>query len=133
MANDFDDVIESFEALKVTDQQKVAAASVDKLPDDKKTTTLVEAAKSLPEAAKKEVLDAIRLGLPPPTPDTNNWIWKTIVGAFVFVFVATTASMIYGLLNNNQVAFDKFLIIFTSVVGYLAGLISPSPIKSNNG
>lgn len=72
-----------------------------------------------------------------PTPDstTNNAIWLIVVGAFAIVMVG--AAFVLGAGVNIKHAAgadyatksDTILTVFTTVVAFLAGLLSPSPVK----
>lgn len=72
--------------------------------------------------------------LPSPDTPTTNWIWLIVVTAFALVMVG--AALVLGLGVFEQVAkdtaqitkSDTILTVFTTVVGFLAGLLSPSPL-----
>ncbi|MBK7934589.1 MAG: hypothetical protein KA956_12640 [Pyrinomonadaceae bacterium] len=135
MITDFDTsgYIADLEQLNMPERQMVAAETVKTLGATEKKSTIVDATNSLSDTDKKEVAARIEAGLPKPDGKTNNWIWILVVSAFVLVFVGTAASMVYSLLGEGEkaAAFDKLLIIFTTVVGFLVGLLSPSPVKSS--
>jgi hypothetical protein len=133
MPNDFDpnQYIAGLQTLASPQRQEVVAESVRGLDADEKKSTILDAAKSLNTADQREVAASMKAVLAPPDGRTNDWIWILIVGAFVLVFVGTAGAMIYCqvVLVDKETAFDKLLIIFTSVVGFLVGLLSPSPVK----
>ena len=101
------------------------------LSTEEKESTIIDNAKTLPIEAQKAVSEALPPVIGGPNPDTSDWIWKSIIGAFVFVFIATAIAMGYSLLSpdDRSAAFDKFLIMFTTVVSFLIGLLAPSPVK----
>src|SRR5476649_2596741 len=96
-------LINAFDSLKsADDQQKVIAGSLEKLDDDQTSVAVAAAAKTLPDAAKQDLVEALQSSLPPPTQNANDLIWKLIVGSFVFVFVGTSAAMAYSLLSGRD-------------------------------
>jgi hypothetical protein len=68
-------------------------------------------------------------GLEPPAPSVSNIIWLLVISAFVLVLLATSGSLIYGVivLQRNADAVQVIVTIFTAAIGFLGGLFSPSP------
>jgi hypothetical protein len=70
--------------------------------------------------------------LPLPTPPTTDSIWKVIVYSLAFVLILSSIVLGIGTFvlkpTTPAVNGDTILTLFTTVVGYLAGLLSPSPI-----
>lgn len=71
---------------------------------------------------------------------TSDRVWTTIVtgftivliGAFVALALVHTGTM--GYLYDATINGDVLLTVFTTAAGFLAGLLSPSPItKGSNG
>jgi hypothetical protein len=87
-----------------------------------------------PEKTLKELGDQAVRQLPPPSPATNDWLWRVLVGSFSLVFVVSGGALVWGMFASasatagNLVKVDTVLLVFTTVLGYLAGLLSPSPL-----
>ena len=73
-----------------------------------------------------------------PTPPANDRIWLLIVGAFALVMVGSAAVLGIGVFGEVPDATkqitksDTILTVFTTVVGFLAGLLAPSPVGKKN-
>lgn len=73
-----------------------------------------------------------------PTPPANDRIWLLIVGAFALVMVGSAAVLGFGVFSQvldvtKQITkSDTILTVFTTVVGFLAGLLAPSPVGKKN-
>lgn len=82
-----------------------------------------------------EVTRSLPRVLSDPGPTTNNMIWLIIVGAFVAVMLFSAYILGTGVdtkLDANALYVTKgetVLTLFTTVVAFLAGLLSPSPVK----
>ena len=92
------------------------------------------------EALKKMAADAVaQLQLPQPQPKTNDLIWLIIVLSFAIVLVGAAGALGMGVFFTTDKASAKItqpetmLTIFTTVVGFLAGLLSPSPVANKGG
>src|SRR6266571_5180404 len=99
------------------------SSSVGRLDTDQKKNLAVEAISSLDAAGKNEV--ATRAGiLAPPSQVPTNIIWLVIVMAFAFVLVVAAGALVYGVVFLQRTAdnVQVVLTVFTSVVGFLAGL-----------
>jgi hypothetical protein len=74
-----------------------------------------------------------KIGMPPPDVVTRNLLWKIVVVAFAVVLVGTfgiiTSSMFITQAKDivTLVKPELVLSMFTSAVGFLAGLFVPSP------
>ncbi len=95
-------------------------------PNDRKAMAL-EFMRNLDPAAKSEV--ARESGaVPPPGQRAANAIWMIIVITFALVLIGSAASLFFGVLVSSKTTELQILLtIFTAVVGFLAGLLSPSP------
>jgi hypothetical protein len=99
-------------------------------------TALIEGANKLPDQDKKEVAAQIQSGMAPPDDQTRNWLWLVVISAFAVVLVGsfvTLAIAVFRTQNSNTVNLVKpelVLSMFTSVVGFLAGLFVPSPVAN---
>lgn len=79
-------------------------------------------------------------GMGGPNPETRDKLWKIVVTAFAIVLVGGFIALAIGLFVPNPkegeslVNPELILTTFTSVVGFLAGLFTPSPVgKATNG
>jgi hypothetical protein len=76
--------------------------------------------------------------LEPPSPPANDRIWLLIVGAFALVMIGSAAVLGAGVFSqvvdaSKQITkSDTILTVFTTVVGFLAGLLAPSPVSKKN-
>lgn len=91
----------------------------------------IETLKSLAQDATQSLPRA----LPPPDSLTNNFIWVIVVLAFAIVMLGSAyvlASTVTTKVEANVSYITKgetILTLFTTVVAFLAGLLSPSPLK----
>lgn len=82
-----------------------------------------------------EAIQALPSNLPAPDRKVANFIWVVIVVAFAIVMVGAAWTLAEGVTtkldgNGEYVAnSESLLTIFTAAVAFLAGLLSPSPIK----
>lgn len=76
------------------------------------------------------------LGLPIPDNLTTIPIWLTVVGAFALVIVGAIIAQCIGMSLKPEAnttcttKSDAILTVFTPEAAFLAGLLSPSPIKN---
>jgi hypothetical protein len=96
--------------------------------------------KTKPEETLKKLESEVVQQLPriaPPDPPTLNRIWLLVVGAFALVMVFAAYILGVGVsakLEQGAVyatKSDTILTVFTTVVGFLAGLLSPSPVAKS--
>lgn len=105
---------------------------------------ILQALKTKPEETLKnlgsEVVQQLpRLAAPVPPPPagtiTNDLIWLIVVIAFALVMVGAAYLIGTGLTSKLEADAtyatnsDKILTVFTTAVAFLAGLLSPSPVK----
>ena len=121
-----EEFLKNFETFDVPTRQKMIADSVNSLPIDKKTETLISATKELSNENQQQVIQ----GLNPPDDRTTNFIWKIIVCSFAFILVGAFLSMAYSLFfppkEMGEIS-DKLITIFSTTSAFLAGLLVPSP------
>ena len=85
----------------------------------------------------KEFAAAATRQLPDPTPPANDSLWLIIVGAFALVMVGSACVLGFTVATELKagVAYvtksETIVTLFTTVVAFLAGLLSPSPIKKS--
>jgi hypothetical protein len=83
---------------------------------------------------RKEVLQQVP-STRSPLYATTHFIWLIIIVSFALVLVGSFLSLALGILLLHQTIADAelqiLLTIFTAVVGFFAGLLSPSPTQSH--
>ncbi len=79
------------------------------------------------------------------TPDRRvvNYIWTAIITGFLIVFVGSAAGLVVALFMfhgtdpitklpmDNTGIIQPLITLFTAAVGFLAGVLTPSPVHSN--
>lgn len=85
------------------------------------------------DRARIETLAAPVVGTPPNT--MRKWLWLIVVVAFSIVLVGSFAKLAIAVFRPDVEAASTQIIltVFTSVVGFLAGLFAPSPVASGQG
>ena len=107
---------------------------VANLPEDQRQEVAQTALRNLDPEVQQEVVQQARV-LPPPGQKTSDRIWTIIVSSFSIVLVGAflaLGSIAVGLAAKGSVS-DVMLTVFTTAAGFLAGLLSPSPITSSSG
>jgi hypothetical protein len=98
----------------------------------------IQALRTNPEQTLKGLSNEVVQQLPrlqPPDGETTNAIWLVIVIAFAAVMVGAAYVLGAGVTNKLEsgadyvAKSDTILTVFTTVVAFLAGLLSPSPVK----
>jgi hypothetical protein len=124
------------DAMTTATQQKIMELMRGLAPTDRKTA-IVNAADTLTDKDSQDV--AGKIGMPPPDERTRNLLWKITVCAFAIVLVGTflfIASAMFITQSKDIVTLVKpelVLSMFTSAVGFLAGLFVPSPAAKKQG
>ena len=83
----------------------------------------------------EQVVQELPRTLPPPTGWVSSAIWLIIVVAFALVMVGAAYVLGAGVTSKLDAGAtyatksDTVITVFTTVVAFLAGLLSPSPIK----
>ena len=111
-----------------------------KLSDDDKN----QFTQAHPEILNKELQDrlttiasTVRLpaGAQPSQAVVDN-VWRIIVGVFAAVFVVATLGVIFTVVTSfwikpqGTINTDILITIFSTAVGFLAGVLTPSPVGS---
>ncbi|HEV8630697.1 MAG TPA: hypothetical protein VGV61_10300 [Thermoanaerobaculia bacterium] len=106
-------VVESIKSMSTGDRQDTAS-------DTLKTLT----------APEQEA--AVDSAMPRPDAPIRNKLWMMVVQGFTFVLVGSFAALAIGVFlpAKGEVKPELILSMFTSVVGFLAGLFVPSPAAS---
>ncbi len=109
------------------------------LSTDQKVTVLKSAVSHLSDAEKIEVAKGLSPVLPLPSDPMRDRVWLIIVSSFAFVMVAAAVVLGVGVFvgstdtSKQLTRTDSMLTVFMTVVGFLAGLLSPSPLGNKNG
>lgn len=110
-------------------------------------TVMLEKALSSPQILEDLKTDAVETlkklesqvvqGLPAPGPDTASRLWLIVVVSFAVVLVFCAGVLGLGVTAKLEtgatyaVKGDTILTVFTTVVGFLAGLLAPSPVSKD--
>jgi len=111
---------------------KAVSDELENLSDDQKKKLLVQMLNGLSPRDRKDV--ANNAGVGEPDGKTRNAIWLIVMITFALVLVVTAGSLVYGVVFLQRTAdnVQVILTIFTTVVGFIAGLFSPSPLQTSN-
>jgi hypothetical protein len=97
---------------------------------------ILDALRTKPEETLKTLgNEAVRL-LPLPDRKATNAIWLIVVICFALVMVGAAYVLFAGVTSKLEANViyatksDTILTVFTTVVAFLAGLLSPSPVKT---
>ena len=116
------------EAISAVSEQLASQSAVEK------AETLRGVISTLSSPEKEAMTKALSGVLAPPGDRTRDAVWLMVVGAFSLVLVG--AALVLGLGVFGEISdttkqitrTDTILTVFTTVVGFLAGLLSPSPL-----
>ena len=61
----------------------------------------------------------------------TNYIWIMVISAFIIAFIFTIISIGFGVFRGTLNS-DALITVFTTAVGFLAGVLTPSPVNSGN-
>jgi len=118
----------------VSKTQDVAA-----LPEDQ-TKAVAAAMKNLWSEAQADVVQQARVQLPLPGLEASEKLWSTIVTSFAIVLVGAFFALALIATGTVEYLFggppptgDVMLTVFTTAAGFLAGLLTPSPVKPAPG
>jgi len=117
--------------MPTSDKADIAQRAVGQLPDKDKADMVKKTIDNLPEAERKSVASAV---LGNPDGATLDFLWKVIVASFCVVLLGTVAALILSMYRSPVVGGAKpelILAIVTTVIGFLAGLVSPSPVQKS--
>jgi hypothetical protein len=106
----------------INDSQQV----VD-LPNEDKVALATTSLQSLPQEQKQNVVADVGVRLDQPT---SNFVWRIIVCTFaigLIVAVLAVGGIALGLFKGTT-DIQTMLTVFTTTAGFLAGLLSPSPV-----
>jgi hypothetical protein len=113
--------------LHATDrrQAETVQQAVEAMPDEDKKMLILHTVKLLPSTDRRDVVQHIA----PPTHITANYIWLIVISAFSIVLVGSflTLAVSVFVAGTDGTTGQVILTMFTSVVGFLAGIFVPSP------
>ena|SRR6266480_5369197 len=117
----------------VPNKDEIIQAINDMSPQDK-YSTLVEGLNQLTSKDKQAVVEQASAGLRPPDGKTSDTLWLIIIFSFAIVLVGTFLSLAIGVLVLGKSAANAelqiLLTMFTGVVAFLAGLLTPGPSRA---
>jgi len=120
-----------FKELQPANLKDALVAAAANLPEKEKKEALKETARQLTPDQQVKVAGEIQAaGLPPPGGKTRDLLWLVVVSAFAFVLAGSfisIATAMFVTVPQGGVKPELVLTMFTSVVGFLAGLFVPSP------
>ena len=80
---------------------------------------------------QKEIITSISSPIGPPSTKIRDSLWFVVVISFALVLVGSFLTLAIGVFCGNRTSPELILSMFTSVVGFLAGLFAPSPIANS--
>jgi hypothetical protein len=110
-------------------------SALNALQPDQKAEAINMAIQAQPEPERAKLAQQVSsIAMAPPTPRVRDKLWLIVVAGFATVLVGSFATLAIGVFlpAAGKVTPELVLTMFTSVVGFLAGLFVPSPI-SNSG
>ena len=116
----------------MTDQIRSATALVDNLLSD---PAAIQRLQADPEGTLRKAEAQITQQLPPPTNKVADVIWLIIVISFALALVYSVWVLGSGVTTElkDKAAYatksDTMLTVVTTIVGFLAGLLAPSPVN----
>jgi len=96
---------------------------------------IIQALKSDPVDTLKKLEAEVVQGLPPPDVKTSSRLWLILVGSFALVLLYCAWVLGTGVTAKLEpsasyaVKGDTILTVFMTIVGFLAGLLAPSPVS----
>jgi len=126
-----------FEELQPDALKDAVVGAAANLPEKQKKEALRETARQLtPDQQVKVAREIQQGGLPAPGEKTRDRLWLVVVSAFAFVLAGSFVSIataMFVTVPQGGVKPELVLTMFTSVVGFLAGLFVPSPAGNKQG
>jgi hypothetical protein len=116
----------------MAEQIRSATALVDKVLSDPKT---VQDLQNDPSGTLRKVEAQVTQQIPPPTSKAVDAIWLIIVIAFGLALIYSVWVLGQGVtaeLKANvdyATKSDTILTVVTTIIGFLAGLLAPSPVN----
>ena len=108
--------------------------AINNMSPQDKNSTLVEGLNQLSSKDKQSVVEQASAGLRPPDGKTSDALWLIIIFSFAIVLVGTFLSLAIGVLvlgkSEANAELRILLTMFTGVVAFLAGLLTPGPSRT---
>ncbi len=110
-------------------RRKFALSAVSSLPPNGQQAILKRAIQDLPKSEQ----ESLAATMPLPGDGTRDHLWKVVVQAFAIVLVGSFFTLALGVFLPQKGIVEPAIVLsmFTSVVGFLAGLFVPSPATRN--
>jgi hypothetical protein len=108
--------------------------ALNNLPTREKREIVVNTIDNLSTEERKAMDKALGLGGPSDT--MRDQLWKIVIWSFAVVLVGsfvTLALSVFLTIPQGATSPQIILTVFTSVVGFLAGLFAPSPVAKGEG
>jgi|GEM_PF-1408014 len=102
------------------------------LSTEDKAKVIKNATKDLPESDKQKIAEEVSgRTLAQPSQGVRDKLWLVVVVTFSLVLVGSFITLAIGVFvpASGKVTPELVLTMFTSVVGFLAGLFVPSPVN----
>ncbi|GMV51985.1 hypothetical protein FBQ96_00945 [Nitrospirales bacterium NOB] len=127
-----------FKGLQPDALKDALVGAASNLPEKEKKEAVKETARQLSRAQQVSIGGEIQQGgvLAGPGEKTRDSLWLVVVSAFAFVLVGSfisIATAMFVAVPQGAVKPELVLTMFTSVVGFLAGLFVPSPAGNKQG
>lgn len=116
----------------MAEQMRSATVLMEKALSSPQT---IQDLKDDPVTTLKRLEAQVVQGLPPPDGETASRLWLIVVVSFALVLLFSAWVLGTGVTSKMDagatyaVKSDTILTVFTSVVGFLAGLLAPSPVS----
>lgn len=69
-----------------------------------------------------------------PGQNIINYIWGTIVSGILLVFLGSGAGIVISIfVGKDANAIQPLITLFTATLGFLAGVLTPSPVGNQGG
>jgi hypothetical protein len=96
-------------------------SQVQRLPEKDRTALARAVAPTLPAEVKEEVFGG------GPNPWATDFIWIMLVTAVALVLIGAAGAMIWVFIQTGRLDPGAMLTVFTTVMGFVAGLLIKSP------
>ncbi len=110
---------------------QLAVKLTKSLPTSKRKAALAEGAKDLSKKERREAFQQSAT-LAQPGRAINDKLWLIVISSFCAVFVGSFITLAIAVFLEKS-DYQVLLTVFTSIVGFLAGLFAPSPVARNSG
>jgi ABC-type phosphate transport system permease subunit len=69
-----------------------------------------------------------------PTQNIINYIWGSIISGILLVFIASGLGILVSIfIGKDANAIQPLITLFTATLGFLAGVLTPSPVRNQGG